>query len=333
MSMASQASTDAGSQTMTAAVLAAPRRIEFRSLPMPEPGEGEVRIKLEGCGICGSNLEPWKGREWFNYPFEAGAPGHEGWGRVDKVGPGVSSVKVGARVAALTYHAFAECDIAAENQVVELPRELDSMPFPGEPLAWAINIYRRSAIRSGETVVIVGIGSLGALLTSLAKQAGARVIAITRRPFALEFARRCGADETIQMDDHWRVLSAVKVLTQDRGCDCVIECAGAQWPLDLAAELTRIRGRMIIAGYHQDGPRQVNMQLWNWRGLDVINAHERDPEVHMEGLRLAIDYVKDGKLDPTSLYTHPYKLEELELAMRTMEERPDNYLKGLVLYD
>jgi len=54
----------------------------------------------------------------------------------------------------------------------------------------------------------------------------------------------------------------------------VIEAAGQQWPLDLATELTRERGRLIIAGYHQDGPRQINMQLWNWRGLDVINAHE-----------------------------------------------------------
>ena len=77
--------------------------------------------------------------------------------------------------------------------------------------------------------------------------------------------------------------SAVKELTGGAFCDRVIEAVGKQWPLDLAAELTRERGRLIVAGYHQDGPRQVNMQLWNWRGLDVINAHERDPEVYMRG--------------------------------------------------
>ena len=63
----------------------------------------------------------------------------------------------------------------------------------------------------------------------------------------------------------------------------MIEAVGKQWPLDLAAELTREGGRLVIAGYHQDGPRQVNMQLWNWRGFDVANAHERDPQVAVRG--------------------------------------------------
>jgi threonine dehydrogenase-like Zn-dependent dehydrogenase len=67
----------------------------------------------------------------------------------------------------------------------------------------------------------------------------------------------------------------VRSLTNSAFCDVVIECTGMQWPLDLAGELTRERGRLVIAGFHQDGPRQVNMFLWNWRGLDVINAHER----------------------------------------------------------
>ncbi len=93
------------------------------------------------------------------------------------------------------------------------------------------------------------------------------------------------------MDDHWKIIDRVKQLTGGQLCDRVIEVVGEQWPLDLAAELTRERGRLIIAGYHQEGPRQVNMQLWNWRGLDVINAHERDPKVYLEGIRLAVDAV------------------------------------------
>ncbi|HXF61719.1 MAG TPA: hypothetical protein VNK95_08880, partial [Caldilineaceae bacterium] len=106
---------------------------------------------------------------------------------------------------------------------------------------------------------------------------------------------------------------------------------GSQWPLDLAAELTRIRSRLIIAGYHQDGPRQVNMQLWNWRGLDVINAHERDPEVYVAGMRAAVEAVAAGRLDPTPLYTHCYPLDELARALTTLQERPEGFLKALVL--
>ena len=80
-----------------------------------------------------------------------------------------------------------------------------------------------------------------------------------------------------------RVSDLEKELTGGSFCDRVIEAVGKQWPLDLAGEITRERGRLIIAGYHQDGPRQVNMWLWNWRGLDVINAHERDPKIYMQG--------------------------------------------------
>ena len=96
------------------------------------------------------------------------------------------------------------------------------------------------------------------------------------------------------MDDHWRIIEAVKALTGGRFCERVIEATGKQWPLDLAAELTAERGRLVIAGYHQDGPRQVNMQLWNWRGLDVINAHERDPAIYVHGVRAAVAAVAGG---------------------------------------
>ena len=96
---------------------------------------------------------------------------------------------------------------------------------------------------------------------------------------------RFGARHTVVMDDHRKVLEQVRQLTGGQWCERVIECTGLQWPLDLASELSAERGRLVIAGYHQDGLRQVNMQLWNWRGLDVINAHERDPQAYVDGMR------------------------------------------------
>jgi threonine dehydrogenase-like Zn-dependent dehydrogenase len=89
-------------------------------------------------------------------------------------------------------------------------------------------------------------------------------------------------------------------------------------------------GKLIVAGYHQDGPRQVNMQMWNWKGIDVINAHERDPEVAMQGIRDAVDAVASGRLDPTPLYTHSYKLDQLGAALDATRDRPDGFLKALV---
>jgi threonine dehydrogenase-like Zn-dependent dehydrogenase len=100
---------------------------------------------------------------------------------------------------------------------------------------------------------------------------------------------------------------------------------------DLAGEITAERGRLIIAGYHQDGPRQVNLQLWNWRGIDVINAHERDPRAYIEGMRTAVDLMVQGVLDPARLYTHTLPLERLGDALELTRTRPDGFMKALVI--
>jgi threonine dehydrogenase-like Zn-dependent dehydrogenase len=196
-----------------------------------------------------------------------------------------------------------------------------------------MNVFRRSALHPGQTVAIVGIGFLGALLTALATQAGARVIAISRRAFALEIARQYGAATTIRLDDPQHVVAQVRALTGDAGCERVIEAVGQQEPLDLAGELTCVGGRLIIAGYHQDGLRQVNMQLWNWRGLEVMNAHERNPALVLEGIRMAVDAVTRGTLNPMPLYTHKATLEQLPTVFAAMQQRPDGFLKAWVTYE
>ena len=319
------------SDSMRAAVLTGPGRISIEEVPRPEPGLGQVRVCLEGCGVCASNLTPWAGPEWMQFPTEPGALGHEGWGVVDALGDGVAGLAIGDRVAALSYKSYAEYDLADADAVVRLPESLAGQPFPGEPLGCAMNIFRRSEIAEGQTVAIVGVGFLGAILTRLTSSAGARVIAVSRRPFSLQVARNMGAAEAIAMDDHNAIIGQVKELTGGVFCDHVIEAVGKQWPLDLAGELTRERGRLIIAGYHQDGPRQVNMWLWNWRGLDVINAHERDPKVYVQGIREAIDAVASGRLDPSPLYTHRFPLEELDKALDATRDRRGDFLKASVI--
>jgi len=316
---------------MKAAVIAASRTMEVVSTPLPEPGANELRVRLEGCGVCASSLPVWEGRDWFHYPIDAGAPGHEGWGVVDKVGDGVEGIEEGARVAFLSGRAFAEYDLTTSDSFVRIPDELAGRTFPGEAIGCAMNIFRRSEIEAGQTVAIIGAGFLGNLLIQLAKSAGARVVAISRREAARELAKQCGADETLPMNDHWELVGRVKELTQQRGAERVIECVGAQWPLDIANDIIGERGRLIIAGYHQDGPRQVNMQNWNWLGIDVVNAHERSPRNYVRGMQDAVEAVVSGRIDPWPLLTHTYALDQLDRAMNDMSERPDNFVKGTVL--
>src|SRR5688500_12809677 len=124
---------------MQAAIFAAPRQARVDKVKLPEPGDRQVRVRLEGCGVCGSNLPPWEGRPWFKYPFAPGAPGHEGWGYVEALGPNCIHASIGDRVGVLSYNAFAEYDIAAEDALVPLPLQLQGKPFPGEALGCAMN--------------------------------------------------------------------------------------------------------------------------------------------------------------------------------------------------
>ena len=311
-------------------IIQAPRTPALGTVAAASPGPGELRVRLQGSGVCASNVPVWEGREWFHYPLPAGAPGHEGGGFVEDIGEGVGDFDVGQRVAFLSERAYAEVDVAPASAAVALPGELDDQPFPGEPLGCAMNIFDRSQIASGHTVAIVGTGFLGLLLTQLASRAGADVVAISRREFSLQLAREHGARETLRSDEV-NVIGRALALTGGRGFDRVIEAAGEQATLDLASALVAEHGRLIIAGYHQDGRRQVDMQSWNWRGIDVINAHERSRERQIGGVRAAIDAVLNGSMDPFGLFTHALPLASLGEALELTRTRPDGFVKSLVL--
>ena len=276
---------------MRAGVVGSPGTAAVETAPVPRPGPREVLVRVEGCGVCASSLPVWEGRPWFDYPLPAGAPGHEGWG---------VEVESGRRVTFLGERAFAEYAVAAEEHTVPLPAALDGVPFPGEAFACAVNVVRRSDLRPGQDVAIVGVGFLGSAVAALARAGGARVTEARRGTRVEgEFER-------------------------------VIEAAGTQGALDAAASLVATRGRLVIAGYHQDGPRQVDLQLWNWRGIDVVNAHERDALEYVAGMREAVRLAAEGTLDVDTLVTHRFPLDRLEEAFEAARTRPHGFVKAWV---
>jgi threonine dehydrogenase-like Zn-dependent dehydrogenase len=288
--------------------------------PLPDlgaPGAGQVRVRLEGAGICASELPVWEGREWFHYPRPPGEPGHEGWGIVEELGSDVDALEAGERVALIGSGAHAEALVLAADRCVSLTG-LDGS-FPGEPLACAMNAWRRAGVAPGARVAIVGAGFFGLLLVQLCRGVAAEIEVVSRRHSALERAVELGATRIWDSYDG----------PAPESFDVVFEVTGHQQPLDLAGRLCRIRGRLVIVGYHQDGRRSVELQLWNWRGLDVINAHERDEMVYVRGLREAVAAVADGRLDPAPLLTHSFALEELGEAYRMCAARPDGFVKAV----
>jgi len=319
----------AGTATMEAMRLVEPGRFERAEVERPSPGPREALVRIEGCGVCGSNLDPWLGQAWQEYPLEAGAPGHEAWGVVEATGPAYAGPREGARVAILSERAFAEYDTVVASRMVELPGALDGRPVPAEPLACAMNVMERSRVRAGDAAAVVGVGYLGALLVQMADRAGATVVALSRREASRETAISMGAREAHGLDAAEDVAAALEG-ERGRRFDVVIEAAGAQAALDAASALVRARGRLVIAGYHQDGPRTVNMQLWNWRGIDVINAHERDPKRYARGMRRAVEAMARGTLEPDALHTHELPLSDLNEAMELLRDRPAGFVKAVV---
>lgn len=313
------------------AVIDKPRTVKFIETAIKACGDRELIVKMEGVGLCASNIPVWEGRDWFHYPLDPGLPGHEGWGYIAKKGKLAKEFEVGQRVALLQNNCFAEFVQVSADHAVALPSFLDNIPFPGEALGCLMNIFNRADIRKDHTVAIIGLGFLGLGLVQLCKQRGAKVVALSRRDTSLQMAAS-DADLCVKLEDHYQVLRTLEAFTDGKGCERVIECTGKQWPLDIATEIIGEYGKLIIAGYHQDGLRSVNMQQWNWKAIDVINAHERDPEKYKSGIHSAIEATQSGLLKPMDLISHQYTFQDLAEALETLAQCPDGFVKGFIKF-
>jgi 2-desacetyl-2-hydroxyethyl bacteriochlorophyllide A dehydrogenase len=311
------------------AVLSRAGTFVIEDQPYPDCEPNEVIIQLEGCGVCASNIPVWEGRAWFNYPLAAGAPGHEGWGEIVAVGDRVYHLRPGQRVACLATNAFSKYVAVSAQLVAPLPDSLDGMPFPGEAIGCAMNIFRRSDINRDQTVAIIGAGFLGLLLVQLAVDAGARVFVFSRRNSVRALAEKYGAEATFDTEDWLGNANRIRELTNG-GCDRVIEMTGLQFALDAGTEMIAEYGKLIIGGYHQDGMRQIDMQKWNWRAIDVINAHERDPRHYIRGIEEGIIAVESGRIRPQELLTHRFDIDQVNDAFQMMIDRPDGFIKGWI---
>jgi len=316
--------------TMSAAVITNPGKVEIHEVPLRNIEKDEILFKVEGCGVCASSIPLWEGRNWFTYPLSPGQPGHEAWGTVIDTGEEVKNIQKGDRISSLTNNSFASFDITKEDQCIKIPDALRNQFFPGEPLGCAFNILKRSAIKESEKVAVVGCGFLGLLLIQLLKEKKCEVFAISNRNFSLEKAMESGANHIFNIEPGWEVSSKINKLTGYVGCTTIIETTGKQIGLDLSTEIVAEGGKIIVAGYHQDGLRQVNMQKWNWKGIDVVNAHERKTEKYLEGMRDAVKAIENG-FNPYPLFTHKYSLDEVDIAFSDLIKRPDGFIKGLVI--
>jgi threonine dehydrogenase-like Zn-dependent dehydrogenase len=309
--------------------LIAPRTSEVVEAATPEPGPGEVLVRVQASGVCASELHPWAdGRPGYPHRF-----GHEPMGIVAGVGSGVTRFQEGDRVTGLFKGAYADCCLATEDILLPVPANVGDEAALGEPLACLVNAQRRTPVELADRVAIIGLGYMGLGMLQLLKLCGPRrIVAIDVREDARDAAKRFGADEAYDPSE----LPPEFSLTQfgdwqsDRGFEVVIEGSGTQAGLTLAGELVRPHGVLSILGYHQGGPRQVDVGMWNWKAIDVVNAHVRRRADLMESMRIGLELTAKGMIDLGALVTHRYGLDEVDRAYGDLLEKPQGFIKAVV---
>ena len=313
---------------MRVAVLREPRRFEFADEPEPTPGRDEVRLRVAVCGVCASELDMWRGeRGHATLPWY---PGHEVSGVVEAVGDDVIWPVVGEPIAAwVTTRGFADqVAVRAEHCV-----PIDGTPVElalAEPLACAVNAIELSGIRLADDVLVVGAGYMGLLLTQLAAQQGPRhLIVADVREEALERARSFGATHVVDVSAG-SLLEVVTELTDGAGVDVAIEATGTQAALSGLGDVTRMSGTVTIAGYHQGEPRRIDLATWNWKALRIANAHFRDVNVIMHGMRTAGRLLASKRIAMEPLVTHRFPLGRIDDAFAAAVEKPTGFVKAVV---
>jgi 2-desacetyl-2-hydroxyethyl bacteriochlorophyllide A dehydrogenase len=251
---------------MQAAVLVEPCKLEIQSLPVPEPGPGEVLIRVTLAGICGSDFGLYQGK--FGVPLPV-IPGHEAIGCIEKSGPGVMGLSNGQRVTIQpnfacgtcstclagypnlctkkirlgidTHGVFADYVVVPAAYVWPLPEDLaDEVAVLAEPLAVAVHALRRVTPGRGERVLILGSGLIGLLTLQLAVQCGAEVTACDLADERLALAESLGATRLLGAKSN---LAAVY-----NNYDLIYETSGSASALSQAVRLAAPRGKIVMLG-------------------------------------------------------------------------------------
>ncbi len=299
-------------------------------VPRPEITNNQVLIKVKYCGVCASELHPW---QQGAIEQEQTILGHEGMGIIEEVGSNVEGFCKGDRVTGLFNQAFAEYAVAEYQDVIKIPDELEGMVAIGEPLSCLWSGANRTPVNLGDTVAVVGLGFMGLGFMQLMKHKGAgKIIAIDIRQESLDHAKRFGADEVYlahEVPDTYKVTDWDEI---GQGIDVSVDTTGSPQGLALAGELAAVHGVLSIVGYHQShqGIRNVNMQLWNWKALTVINAHERRNQVHVEAMKAMMTLMDNGRFHMKDMITHVHSLDEVDQAYEHIVTKPDDFIKSVI---
>lgn len=294
---------------MLVAELIAPREFRLSEQPDPQPGPGEVLVRVGGVGICGSDLHSYAegsvGDTPNAYPMVLG---HEPSGTIVQTGPGVTGWAAGSRAALepalYCYHCefcrsgrhniCANIRFLSNNHLPGFFRELitlpahnllpipDSLPLDiatlVEPLAVALHSLKFAAIQLGETVAVFGAGPIGLLTIACLKVAGAgRIFAVEPLAHRREMAKAMGAAVAVDPTET-NAASEIVTATGNRGVDCAIDCATKENTTNWAIQSARNGGRVVITGIHSDMLVPFEVSPMRRKELVIFNVRRSNDE-------------------------------------------------------
>ncbi len=243
-----------------------PEALKYEEVPTPAPGAGEARVKLEAIGVNFIDTYQRTGAYKAALPF---VPGQEGAGVVDAVGPGVTEVKVGDRVAySSVMGAYAEYAIVPAARLVPVPEGVSSQQAAAVMLQGMTAHYLTHStypLKAGETALIhAAAGGLGHLAVQIAKMIGARVIGTASTEEKARLAREAGADDVIlytQQDFE----AETKRLTGGKGVDVVYDSVG-KTTFDKSLNCLHPLGSMVLCGQSSGAVPPFDPQVLNQKG-------------------------------------------------------------------
>lgn len=332
---------------MKAVVYDAAREYEVREVPTPEAGPGQVRIKVDQVGVCGTDLHIHEGDFGAVFPL---IPGHELVGTVDQLGEGVTRFRLGEQVTVNPNVYCGYCDyclsgrlILCENakgfgsnypgffaeyaladhtlvfSVEGLPR--DTAVF-SEPASCAMHGVETLGLRPGSTALVFGAGPTGLLLAQLIKNGGASHVTVAAtKQFKLDTAKNLGIDATVQIsrDASEADVEKLRAASPDgTGYDVVVEATGSTKVGDICVPLTRRGGTVLVYGVTRDE------ETVSFHPFDVFRREItiKGSFAEMTSFGAAIAALRGGRVKTDGIITHRFKLDEYGKALETLATDP-----------
>lgn len=340
---------------MKACVLEAVGELQYREVPTPEPKRNEVLLKIMACGICSSDVDRVFKTGTYNFPT---IPGHEFSGQIVALGEGVDAALLHRRAAVFPllpcfqcpscsigeyarcdhYNYFgSRCDGAfAEYLAVpvwNLVLFADTLSYEAaalcEPSAVALHATTAAHILPGDTVAVIGNGTIGLLAAMWARIRGAsRVIIMGRSKEKLQFARSLGFLDVVSMIDE-QPNEIIREMTQGQGADIALEMVGSSQAISAAINSVRKGGTVVLTGNPAQDILLDRATYWKILRSELtlhgtwnssFNASKNDWSV-------ALEYMSNGQLLSERLITHRFSLEESDKAFEMMQDKKTNTVK------